>query len=81
MYIEDLDTLEQLVIPLFGQIEKKNVNMPMWTGPIYKKEQLATKTVIVPLMDLKVLSIDFPIPDQKKYYKSMVTIMKIIITI
>lgn len=81
MRVEDLETLEKLVVPLFGQIEKKKVTLPTWSRLIYKKEQLATKTVVVPLIDLKLLSIDFQIPDQKQFYKSMVTLLQILQTV
>lgn len=70
---EDLNTLEELVVSLFGNIEKKNVDMPHWTDPIYTEEQLATKTIVVPVKDIRVLSMSFLIPDQTKYYKSMPT--------
>jgi insulysin len=74
VYVEDLNTLEELIVSLFGDIEKKNVDMPYWFDPIYKEEQLATKTVVFPVKDIRVLSITFPIPEQSKYYKSMVNI-------
>jgi len=66
--------LEELAVSLFGDIENKNVDMPYWNDPIYKKEQLATKTVVVPVKDIRVLSINFLIPEQSKYYRSMVKI-------
>lgn len=66
--------MEELVVSLFGDIEKKNVDMPYWSDPIYKEEQLATKTIVVPVKDIRVLSVNFLIPDQSKYYKSMVPI-------
>lgn len=69
---EDLDTLEALVGNLFGDIQKKDINMPVWTDPIYTKEQLGTKTLVVPVKDIRALSINFLIPDQTKFYKSMV---------
>ncbi|VVC34289.1 Hypothetical protein CINCED_3A004705 [Cinara cedri] len=68
---EDLNTLEEMVVSLFGDIEKKNVDMPYWPDPIYKEEQLATKTIVVPVKDIRVLSVSFPIPDQTKFFKSL----------
>lgn len=70
--LEDLNTLEELVISLFGSIKKKDVDIPVWNDPIYKEEQLATKTVVVPVKDIRSLYISFLTPDQTKYYKSMV---------
>lgn len=74
--VEDLNTLEKLVVSLFGNIEKKNIDMPIWNDPIYKEEQLATKTIVVPVKDIRILSVNFPIPDQSKYYESMVRVTK-----
>lgn len=67
-----MNTLEELVVSLFGDAEKKNVDKPYWPDPIYKEEQLGTKTVVVPVKDIRVLSVNFLIPDQTKYYKSLV---------
>lgn len=50
--------------------------MPIWNDPIYKEEQLATKTIVVPVKDIRILSVNFPIPDQSKYYESMVRVTK-----
>jgi len=66
--------LEEYVVTLFGDIKRKDIDMPYWTDPIYTKEQLATKTIVVPVKDIRVLSVNFLIPDQNKYYKSMVKI-------
>lgn len=74
-FTEDLDTLEQLAINLYGDIEKKNVEMPYWNDPIYTEEQLATKTTVVPVKDIRMLSVNFLIPEQTKYYKSAVIII------
>lgn len=64
--------MEELVESLFEDIKKKDVDMPSWNDPIYKKDQLATKTVVVPVKDIRLLYINFLIPDQSKYYKSKV---------
>jgi len=64
--------LEELVVSLFEDIKKKDVDMPCWNDPIYKKDQLATKTVVIPVKDVRLLYINFLIPDQNKYYKSKV---------
>lgn len=64
--------MEEIIVPLFGVIEKKDVDLPYWNDPIYKKEQLGTKTVVVPVKDIRLLFVVFLIPDQRKYYKSKV---------
>lgn len=63
-----------MAVSLFGDIEKKNVEKPYWNDPIYKEKQLSTKTIVVPVKDIRVLSVNFLIPDQSKYYRSRVKI-------
>jgi secreted Zn-dependent insulinase-like peptidase len=70
---EDLNTLEELVVSQFENIEKKNINMPYWTNLIYKEEQLTTRTLVVLVKDIRVLRLRFPIPKNSKYYKSMLS--------
>ncbi|KAF0762572.1 Uncharacterized protein FWK35_00007520 [Aphis craccivora] len=72
-YIKDLNTLEDMVTSLFVHIERKDVEMPIWVDPIYKEEQLATKTIVVPVKDVRELFINFLINDQRLNYKSMPT--------
>lgn len=67
-----MNTLEDMVSSLFVNIERKDVEMPIWVDPIYKEEQLATKTIVVPVKDVRELYIDFLINDQQPNYKSMV---------
>lgn len=73
--------MQELAVSLFGGIKKKNVNIPYWNDPIYTKEQLATKTVVVPIKDIRVLSVNFPIPEQSKNYHSLVKMINFIIYI
>lgn len=54
----------------FGDVKKTNAVLPVWNDPIYKKEQLCTKTLLVPLQDTKSLTVTFPVPDQTKNPKS-----------
>ncbi|XP_060860075.1 insulin-degrading enzyme-like [Metopolophium dirhodum] len=68
---EDLTTLEDMVVSLFKHIKKKNINLPTWTDPIYKKEQLATKTIVVPIKDIRQLIVNFLLKDQQPFYKAM----------
>eukprot|EP00102_Acyrthosiphon_pisum_P023885 XP_016661095.1 PREDICTED: insulin-degrading enzyme-like [Acyrthosiphon pisum] len=68
---EDLNTLEYMVVSLFKHIKNKNINLPTWTDPIYKKEQLATKTIVVPVKDIRQLIVNFLLKDQQPYYKTM----------
>jgi len=63
-----------MVVSLFKHIKKKNINLPTWTDPIYKKEQLATKTIVVPVKDIRQLIVNFLLEDQQPFYKAMVNI-------
>lgn len=69
-----MNTLEDMVVSLFKHIKKKNINLPTWTDPIYKKEQLATKTIVVPVKDIRQLIVNFLLKDQQPFYKTMVNI-------
>lgn len=59
---------------MFGGIENKNVKMPYWKDPVYTEKQLATKTIVVPLKDIRLLYVDFLTPELTKTYKSAVII-------
>jgi len=63
-----------MVVSLFKDIKKKDISLPSLSYPIYKKEQLATKTIVVPVKDITQLIINFPLKDQQPYYKFMVNI-------
>lgn len=63
-----------MVVSLFKHIKKKNINLPTWTDPIYKEEQLATKTIVVPVKDIRQLIVNFLLEDQQPFYKAMVNI-------
>jgi len=63
-----------MIVPLFKHIKKKNFPLPTWTDPIYKKEQLATKTFVVPVKDIRQLIVNFLLKDQQPFYRTMVNI-------
>lgn len=63
-----------MVVPLIKHIKKRNFPLPTWTAPIYKKEQLATKTFVVPVKDIRQLIVNFLLKDQQSFYKTMVNL-------
>uniref|UniRef100_A0A0R3RZQ2 Insulin-degrading enzyme n=1 Tax=Elaeophora elaphi TaxID=1147741 RepID=A0A0R3RZQ2_9BILA len=68
---ESLDQLEQMVTSLsFGDIEKKNVSRKTWGEGPYGEEQLGVKVELVPVKDLRYLTLTFPIPDYRDDYRS-----------
>ncbi|CAG9536896.1 unnamed protein product [Cercopithifilaria johnstoni] len=68
---ESLDQLEQMVASLsFGDIEKKNVSRKTWNEGPYGEEQLGVKVELVPVKDLRYLTLTFPIRDYRDDYRS-----------
>lgn len=63
-----------MVVSLFKDIQKNDISLPSLIYPIYKEEQLATKTIVVPVKDIRKLIINFLLKDQQPYYNTMVNI-------
>ncbi|VDN07645.1 unnamed protein product [Thelazia callipaeda] len=67
---ESLDQLEKIVTSLsFGSIEKKNVARKIWNEGPYGEEQLGVKVEIIPVKDLRYLTLTFPIRDYRDDYR------------
>lgn len=67
---EHLDELEDTARNLFEEVEDKNIIAPMWTEHPFGQKELGTCTKIMPIQDLRILNIRFPMPDVRSYYKS-----------
>ncbi|GBP10041.1 Insulin-degrading enzyme [Eumeta japonica] len=67
---ESLDELESLVVPLFSLVENRGVTAPSWPDHPYPPELCRKRAYCVPVKDVRWLSIGFPIPDERIYYKS-----------
>lgn len=67
---ESLDDLEEMVVNMFSDIENKNVVSPSWKELPFSDDQLATKTLIVPVKDSRSLTITFQTEDLERYYKA-----------
>ncbi|XP_068597613.1 insulin-degrading enzyme [Brachionichthys hirsutus] len=67
---ESLDDLTSMVISLFGEVENKHVPVPEFTEHPFQEEHLRQFYKVVPIKDIRVLLVTFPIPDLHKYYKS-----------
>jgi len=70
---EPLDELQQLAESLFSDVVNINVPLPLWPESPYGDAELQTKIEIVPIKDLRHLSVMFPIPDITQHYKSSVS--------
>ncbi|KNC32106.1 Insulin-degrading enzyme [Lucilia cuprina] len=67
---ETLDELEDMVMEKFSEIENKNVEVPHWPREPYDEDQYARKVMIVPVKDLRSLTISFTTDDLTQFYKS-----------
>ncbi|XP_053683115.1 insulin-degrading enzyme [Sabethes cyaneus] len=67
---ESLDELESMVVQMFSDIERKEVEAPSWRKFPFGEEQLATKTMVVPVKDTRSLTIAFQTEDLDQYYKA-----------
>lgn len=67
---ESLDELEQMVANMFSEVRNKEVELPVWEKPPFDEEHFQNKWYIVPIKDLRNLTMIFPIPDLQQYYKS-----------
>ncbi|CAH2101006.1 unnamed protein product [Euphydryas editha] len=67
---ESLDELEKMVLKLFSAVEDKSVTAPTWPDHPFPPHLRAKRTYYYPVKHLRFLSIDFPIPDMRKHYKS-----------
>lgn len=71
---ESLDELQLLVESLFTDVVNSDVAAPIWPENPYGENELQTIVEMVPIKDIRHLSVMFPIPDTTKQYKSSVSI-------
>ncbi|KAJ8317306.1 hypothetical protein KUTeg_005210 [Tegillarca granosa] len=67
---DSLDELCELVVPLFANVQNKNVTVPEWTSHPFGTEQLKTICYAIPVKDIRNLSLSWSIPDLHAYYQS-----------
>lgn len=67
---QSLDSLEETVLELFSSVENKDVKVPEYNEHPYTPEKAKSCTYTVPIKDIRLLNITFPIPDLEPYYKS-----------
>ena len=67
---QTLDEIEELVRECFNNVVNKNVTPSLWEDHPYDvKENGGTITQVVPIKDIRVLNMSFPIPDYQSHYK------------
>ncbi|XP_030382565.1 insulin-degrading enzyme [Scaptodrosophila lebanonensis] len=67
---ESLNKLEEIVVDKFSEIENKNVQVPNWPRHPFADNQYGQKVMIVPIKDIRSLTISFTTDDLTKLYKS-----------
>lgn len=67
---ESLDELQEMVVPLLKDVKNKEINIPEWNESPYGPEQLKKQAYVVPVKDLRSMSVTWPIPDLHPHYKS-----------
>ncbi|XP_018404393.1 PREDICTED: insulin-degrading enzyme-like, partial [Cyphomyrmex costatus] len=67
---ESLNELENMVVDLFCEVRNKEIEVPTWPEHPFKDEHFRTIWYIVPIKDIRNLSISFPLPDMRQHYRS-----------
>lgn len=67
---ESLDTLQDMVLDKFSEVQNKSVSVPEWSEPPFSPDQCRTITYVVPVKDIRTLNITWGIPDLTAEYKS-----------
>ena len=58
---------------IFSKIENKNITAEVWhENPFNSEEHFQKKWYIEPISDMQTLTLTFPAPDYKLYYRSKV---------
>ena len=67
---EELDTLQAWVVPLFSRVPNTDRLPPVWGTLPYGTPQLGRELKVVPVRDLRTLSVWWPLPPLRPLYRS-----------
>ncbi|XP_066996978.2 insulin-degrading enzyme [Anabrus simplex] len=67
---ESLDELEEMAVKLFSDVKNKSVTSPSWPEHPFGPDEVKLIGYIVPIKDIRILHITFPIPDLYVHYKT-----------
>ncbi|KAL7014553.1 hypothetical protein ACKWTF_016003 [Chironomus riparius] len=68
---EPLDDLEKIVKKYFEDgIKNLKIEVPSWSDKVFSAESMMTKTLIVPIKDVRSMTLQFQTPCLLRYYKS-----------
>lgn len=70
-----LDELEAMAREYFTVgIDNKAIEIPSWSDQVFTSDQMMTKTYIVPLRDVRTMTLTFQTPDLFPYHRSSVSV-------
>ena len=76
---ETLDDLEKLVKKYFEEeIKNLKIEIPSWSDKVFSEDSMMTRTLIVPIQDVRSMTLQFQTPCLLGYYKSRVSELTII---
>lgn len=68
------DVLETMVRKYFlSGIKNKKTKMPVWSDEVFSKDSMMTKTFVVPIKDVRSMTLSFQTPNLLSFYKSRVS--------
>ena len=67
---ESLDELEAMAVDLFSAVEDKAVEASSWQEHPCGPDEIRTCVRVVPVKELRVLKLDFPVPDLRRWYRT-----------
>ena len=67
---EPLDTLQEWVVPLFRGVPNKDRPTPVWRTLAFGPEQTGREFKVVPVRDLRTLSVVWPLPSLRPLWRS-----------
>uniref|UniRef100_A0A0B7AYG5 Insulin-degrading enzyme n=2 Tax=Arion vulgaris TaxID=1028688 RepID=A0A0B7AYG5_9EUPU len=67
---ESLDELQAMVVPLFETNVNKNIEIPRWDDPPFTEDHLQCEVNVVPVKDIREMSVMWPTPDISEHYKA-----------
>lgn len=77
-----LDELEEMVRNNFlDGIKNKCIEIPEWKEEVFNRDQMMTRTFIVPTKDSRHMTLSFQTPDMYNYYKSSVSLVETLIKV
>uniref|UniRef100_A0A0C9QMF1 IDE_3 protein n=1 Tax=Fopius arisanus TaxID=64838 RepID=A0A0C9QMF1_9HYME len=67
---ESLNDLEKMVVKMFVEVPNKGVDAPEWRDSPFNENHYGHKWFIVPMSDIRLLKVIFPLPKLQEHYKA-----------